>query len=302
MIGNYTKRLMGIRRRAIVVAVAFAAPLAALGLASPALAVTHHPTGEFAPFADCPLSTAGLSDCIFAETKGGEFVIGKKTVPINKTIILQGGFIEEEAGLKFVGAEDGNTLSKVALNVPGGLFGITPPASWSKEAKERFEEMINKGLTGVTATTELAAPASSIGLSTENLLFETGTALSLPVKIKLSNFLLGESCYIGSNAHPIVINFTTGTTEPPLPNKPIKGAAGTFEHNAEFTLITLSGGKLVNNSYAAPGAEGCGGALSGLVDPLVNSLIGLPSAAGHNTAILEGKLSTANAAAVKASE
>jgi hypothetical protein len=295
-------RLAGIRRRMLVIAVALMAPLATLGLVSPALAVEHHPKGEFAPFADCPLSTSGLSDCVLAETNGGEFTIGKKTVPINKTITLQGGFIEEEAGLKFVGAEDGNTLSKTALPVPGGLLGVVAPKTWPEWLQNLFNEFINKGFTGVTATTELAAPASSIGLSTENLLFEEGIALSLPVKIKLSNVFLGSNCYVGSNSSPIVINLTTGTTSPPEPNKPIKGRAGTFEHNEAFTLITLSGGRLVNNSFAAPEATGCGGAFSAFVDPLVDSILGLPAAAGHNTAILEGKLSTANAKAVKASE
>jgi hypothetical protein len=302
MIENYTKRLAPIRMRSLAVVLGAVVPLAMLWSASPALAVEHHPAGEFAPFADCPLSNSALSDCVLAETSAGEFTVGKKTVPINKTITLQGGFIEEETGLKFVGAEDSNTLSKVALYVPGGLFGIEPPKSWPKEAKDKFEEMVNKGLTGVTETTELAAPANDIGLNTTNLIFEEGTALSLPVKIKLSNFLLGESCYIGSNAQPILINFTTGTTSPPEPNKPIKGSAGKLEHNEAFSLITLSGGKLVNNSFAAPGAEGCGEPFSGLVDKLVDSELGLPSAAGHNTAILEGKLSTANAEAVRASE
>ncbi len=286
------------------VLLALVTPLATLGLASPALAVEHHPKGDFAPFSDCPLSTSTLTDCVLAEANAGEFTVGKKTVPINKTITLQGGFIEnEETGEQtFVGAEDGNTLSKTALNVPGGLFGIKAPESWPNEAKERFEEMINKGLTGVTVTTELAAPASSIGLSTRNLLFETGTALSLPVKIKLSNVFLGRNCYVGSNSNPIVINLTTGTTEPPAPNEPIKGAAGTLEIKDEFALIALSGGRLVNNSFAAPEATGCGGPFSSLVDPLVDAVFGVPAAAGHNTAILEGKLSTANAAAVKASE
>jgi hypothetical protein len=301
---NHVVRTAVIRRRIFTVVISAVASLAALGFASSsALATEHHPKGEFAPFKDCPLSDATVENCIFAETNAGEFSVGKKTVPINKTITLQGGFKENTSGvLEFIGAEDGNTLSKVALNVPGGLLGIEAPKSWPKFLQELFNEFINNGFTGVTATTELAAPATSIGLSTENLLFESGTALSLPLKIKLGNIFLGESCYVGSNAAPIVINFTTGTTEPPPPNKPIKGAAGTLEHNAEFTLITLNGGRLVNNSFAAPVAEGCGGALSELIDPLVDSILGLPAAAGHNTAILEGKLSTANAAAVKASE
>jgi len=304
MTKSYVVRAAGIRRRVIATAIGAVALLATLGLASSALATEHHPTGEFAPFKYCPLSTAGLENCILAETSAGEFTVGKRTVPINKTITLQGGFkentITEE--LEFVGAENGETLSKTALTVPGGLLNIVAPESLPKWLQEIFNNFINEGITGVTATTELAAPASHIGLSTENLLFERGTALSLPVKIKLGNVFLGEECYVGSNAAPIVINFTTGTTEPPAPNKPIKGAAGTFEHNANFTLITLNGGKLVNNSFAAPGAEGCGGFLSFLIDPAVNAALGLPAAAGHNTAILEGKLSTAAASAVKASE
>ncbi|HEY5044594.1 MAG TPA: hypothetical protein VII53_01930 [Solirubrobacteraceae bacterium] len=298
---NHKHRIVGICRHALVVVAALIVPLA---VASPALAVEHHPKGDFANFADCPLITPELNSCVFAQATSGEFTIGKKTVPINKTITLQGGFtVNPETGvLGFVGAEDGNTLSKTALYVPGGLFGIEAPKSWPTEAKEKFNKMINEGLTGVTATTELAAPASSISLNTENLIDAKGTALSLPVKVKLSNTFLGSNCYIGSNSSPIVINFTTGTTSPPEPNKPITGKVGTLEFKDEFTLIRISNNSLVNNSFAAPGATGCGGSFSSFVDPLVNTLLGLPSAAGHNTAILNGTLETAAAEAVKASE
>jgi hypothetical protein len=288
-------------RRALL---ALVVPLATLGLASPALATVHHPTGDYAPFADCPLSNPSLAFCIVAQTSSGEFAVGKKTVPINKTITLQGGTIlnPETFALTFVGAENGETLSKTALNVPGGLFGVHPPESWPKEAKEKFEEMINKGLTGVTATTELARPASDIGISTNNLLAEEGVALSLPVKVKLNNFLLGSSCYVGSEADPVILNLTTGTTSPPEPNKPIKGSVGEIEFKDEFNIVRLLGGSLVDNSFAAPEASGCGGALSKLINPIVNSQFGLPAAAGHNTAILNGNLEEAVAEAVKASE
>jgi hypothetical protein len=285
------------------VAVAVMAPLTALGAASPALAVEHHPTGIFAPFKDCPLANESINDCIFAQTKSGEFKVGKKTVPIVNTITLQGGFIDEESGeLKFVAAENGETLSKTAQPVPGGLLGILAPSFLPKFLQELFNEFINKGITGVTATTELAAPASSIHLSTENLLAETGIALSLPVKVKLSNPFLGESCYIGSNSHPVVIEFTTGATSPPPPNKSIHGKAGTFEQEDDFALIRLKNNSLVNNSFAAPGVEGCGGIFSFLIDPAVNAELGTPAAAGNNTAILNGTLETANANAVRASE
>jgi len=43
------------------------------------------------------------------------------------------------------------------------------------------------------------------------------------LEVRLENPFLGNSCYIGSNAHPVVIEFTSGTTSPPAPNKPING-------------------------------------------------------------------------------
>ena len=287
-----------------IAAISAVAVGAALGPASPALATEHHPTGEYAPYKDCPLNTSKLAYCVLAETGAGEFTVGKRTVPITKTITLQGGFIENEKTekLEFFGAEDGNTLSKTPQFVPGGLLGIVAPEFLPKFLQEIVNSLVSEGLDEVTALTELAAPATSIGLNTENLLTETGTAISLPLKIKLDNTFLGESCYIGSNAAPIVIDFTTGTTKPPAPNTPITGAPGTLAFNGSFTIITLTGTRLVNNSFAAPKAEGCGGLLAFLINPAVNIELGLPAAGGNNTAILEGNLATAAVSAVKASE
>lgn len=277
--------------------------LASLASASLALAAPHHPKGEFASFGDCPLSRPALAVCVFSESTGGSFVVGKKTVPLKNPVILQGGLEFTELGTEqFYGAEDGNTLSKTPQPVPGGLLGVEAPASWPKFLRDLFNETINNGFTGVTATVELAAPATAIQLNPINLLLEKGTALALPVKIKLDNPFLGNSCYIGSNSSPVNIEFTTGTTAPPLPNKPIKGAVGTVSTNETQSLITISGGRLVNNSFAASGANGCGGIFSFLIDPFVNSIVGVPSAAGHNTATLEGKIQTGEAPAVRASE
>ncbi len=285
--------------------VAVAALLVPFAFASSSFATEHHPKGIFAPFADCPLSNEAVADCTFAETTSGEFSVGKRSVPITKPIILQGGFSENKTTgeLTFYGAESGNTLSKVALYVPGGLFNIVAPEFLNKEQKEKFEKVINEGITGVTATTELALPASHIKLSVRNLIFEEGVALQLPVKVKLGNVFLGSNCYVGSEASPIILNLTTGETAPPAPNKPIKGASGELELEDGGALARLTGGSLVDNAWAAPGAHGCGGPLvEGIVDEAVNAELGIPAAAGHNTAILNGKLETAAAAAVKASE
>jgi len=268
--------------------------------ASQAIASSHHPTGEFEQFAECPLSHEAVKACIYSESNGGYFQMGAKTVPLVNPVILQGGL--EGTALAFVGAENGETLSKTPQPVPGGLLGIEAPAWWPTWLKNWFNEQINNGFTGVTATVEVAGSDSAIKVNTLNLLFEKGTALSLPTKIKLSNPILGSSCYVGSDSSPVTLDFTTGATSPPPPNESIHGAAGTAENNEAGTLLTLSGGRLVNNSFAAPAAHGCGGWLSFFIDPLVNSLVGLPSPAGTNAAILEGKLQTAIASAVKASE
>lgn len=288
-----------------LIAVGLTGILAALVLASSAFATAHHPKGEFAGFGECPLNRATITDCVLSVSNGGFFQVGTKTVPLKNPVTLQGGFEGASPNIKFYGAEEGNTLSKTPQPVPGGLLGITAPTWWPKFIQDWFNNLINEGFTGVFATVELTGPSkglTNIKLNTENLLFEEGTALGLPVKIHLENAILGSSCYIGSESKPVQIDFTSGTTSPPPPNKPLKGSAGEFTANEKFTLLTFSGGKLVNNSFAAPAASGCGGIFSFLVDPLVNSILGLPSAAGTNTAILEGKLQDAAASAVKASE
>jgi hypothetical protein len=269
--------------------------------ASQAFASSHHPTGEFTPFAECPLSHPKVELCIVSTSSGGFFQIGNKTVPLKVPQILQGGLEEGAEKIIFVGAENGETLVKTPQTVPGGLLGIEAPKWWPFFLQVLFNETINKGLTGVTATVELAAPASEIIIDQEALLAEKGTALSLPLKIKLSNSFLGSNCYIGSNSNPVTIAFTSGETSPPPPNKPIHGSAGTVSIS-EQGVITIAGGSLVNNSYAAPKANGCGGLFSLFVDPFVDSLVGLPAPAGTNAAVLEGKIQLAFAEFVRASE
>lgn len=270
-----------------------------LVLAPSALAASHNPKGEYAQFKECPLNRATITDCVYSLTSSGSFTIGKKTVPLVNPVTLQGGFEGSGAGLKFYGAENGDTLSKTPQPVPGGLLGIVAPTWWPKFIQDWFNEGISNGFTGVNAIVELTGPSkglTNIKLSTEKLLLEEGTALGLPVKIKLENALLGSSCYIGSDTKPVQIDFTTGTSGK------LKGAAGELTFNEAFTIITISGGKLVNNAYPAPAASGCGGIFSFFIDPLVNSILGTPSPAGANSAILEGKLQDAASSAVKASE
>jgi hypothetical protein len=307
MVRSVVEHLTNIRKHALVVAIALVTSLGVLSVASPALAA---PKGEYAVFADCPLSNAELSACLVARTESGEITIGKQTVPIKNTQTLQGGFIEnrETGAMTFVGAADGNTLSKTPQKVPGGLLGLVKCNEIeNKEEREACEAIFENSLTGVTATTELAAPASSIGLCEGCLLLELPSppyppALSLPVKIKLDNPLLGSKCYIGSNSNPIILNLVTGTTSPPPPNKPIKGKVGEITSRAEGGILVIKNNTLVDNSFAAPKAEGCGGFFSFLINPIINAKLGLPSPAGTNTAILNGTLEQTGAESAREHE
>jgi hypothetical protein len=287
------------RLTSVLLAAALAS-LAVLGFASQALA--GKPTGEFANFSDCPLSNPEVTACVYALTTGGEFKIGSTTVPITKTMTLQGGIIGPTN--TFVDAADGNTLSKTPQTVPGGLLKIVAPEFFPEFLRVIFNEFINKGVTGVTASTELVG---EVGWNLSNAINKEGPAITLPVRVHLENSFLGPKCYIGSKANPITLALTTGTTSPPPPNMPITGSGGERELRAGGALIVARKTSLVNNEFSAPGAEGCGsqilfGLFTGLIDGAVDSESGVPSPAGHNTAILNGSEELGAAAAVKASE
>jgi hypothetical protein len=244
--------------------------VASLASASPALAKSTVKE-EFLPFADCPLETASV--CLVAKTASGEFVIGHKTVPIESTVTLQGGeATTSREAQPLVGAADGDTLSKTPLKEPGGLVGI--------------------GELGgeVTATAELAGPPSSVILDENALLLGSGTAVTLPIKVKLSNTTLGEECYIGSSSEPIVLHLTTGTTSPPAPTEPIKGGATVVEGGAKGKITRLKTVTLVDNDFSVPGASGCGGTLSPLIDLVVDADVGIPASAGQSKAIMAGPI------------
>ncbi|HEX4116146.1 MAG TPA: hypothetical protein VHY18_09770 [Solirubrobacteraceae bacterium] len=283
-----------------------AVSLAVLGFAAPALA--GKPTGRYANFSQCPLKVTGVNFCIFGQTSSGEFKIKKTQVPITKTITLQGGIIVPESGGEtFVNAANGETLSKTPENVPGGLLKIIAPKGWPEILQVIFNEFISKGITGVNASTELVG---NVTISRGSLLAGLPDALGLPVRVHLENSFLGSGCYVGSKAHPVNLELTTGATSPPLPNESIKGSLGEpefIEEDGEDALLVLRKNSLVNNTFSAPEAEGCGsqyffGLFTGLIDDAVDAELGLPSASGNNTAILDGTLENASATAVKRSE
>jgi hypothetical protein len=272
-------------------AAVLALALMALGFAGSASA--H--TGEWAAFNNCPSTNSTVNKCLHSVTHGGKIVLGKKTVPIVNAVTLEGGITEEieegpeEGFTHMVAASNGQTLSKTSQPVPGGLAGLVNCKEIGNFlVRIGCETVFENGLTGVNATLELARPASEVKVSQNNLVFEEGIALQLPVKVHLENPLLGSNCYVGSSSSPLIWPLTTGATSPPAPAKSIHGSSGTLTFSEGSQILHLTGSKLVNNSWSAPHASGCGGAIVELIlDPILDSQIGTPSAAGTNEAILE---------------
>jgi hypothetical protein len=258
-------------------------------------------TGNFTRFASCPYKNPEASKCILATTVGGEVVLGSRKVPIVNQAVLQGAVTSPgKSGFsKFIAATNGETLSTAPQPVPGGLAGIAAPEGSSSLVKAVVALFSENALTRVSATLELARPVSEIRFNEANLAGELGTALRLPLKIHLENPLLGPSCYVGSSSSPIYWNLTSGKTSPPAPSKPITGTVGEAEFLEEGSLLEAKGTTLVDNAWEAPLASGCGGFLSSLINPIVNSSGGLPVAAGKNVAVLDNSAFITAAAALK---
>lgn len=261
--------------------------MALLAVATPADA-SGAPGAPYTGLGDCPLRSATLHDptnlqvgCVVSLTNSGSVTIAGTKVPLTSPITLQFGVYWPASGpvVNFPDGAQANVYNTVApadgrelvanalqVNIPG-IANIIP------------------GVTSVFARVQLAGPITQFVPLAAG---ESFPVFNLPIKIQLVNALLGLTCYLGSNSHPIVLHPMTGTTSPPAPTPPLTGDPGTIDavpdpngHNtivASFTAATL-----VDNTFAVPGATGCG--LLGALDPLVNSAFGLPSAAGRNSVI-----------------
>jgi hypothetical protein len=225
---------------------------------------------EFAKFVNCPIDKGKA--CLYGETTSGEFKIGNKSTTIVNPTTLQGG-------LAYLGTETlpmipprfgAEELSLAAQPVPGGLTGVS-------------EEIGGP----TTATAELAGTPV---VTAVYLGFGHDTAVELPIKIHLENQELGPNCYIGSDAEPVVLHLTDGTTNPPAGTEPMTGKVGKNEGRDKGRLIAFIENTLVDNTFPVPAAKGCG--TSPVTEPAitaaVNSAEGLPAEPGKSYAILSG--------------
>lgn len=258
---------------------------AAMGMATSANAAD--PTGDYANFKYCPYTNTTVTTCVYSDTNGGAIKLGNSNVPIpsSKHLILQGGIaVGQTTTTPWYNAVGGPTLSPTSLDVPGGLVSMVSSNWFFGPLLDAFNSAISS-FNGVTATAELVGP---VKFSLGNILNSSGTGVELPLRIKLSNPFLGNDCYIGSAGTPVTFKLTTGTTAPPAGVTPKTGAPGTLSFIN--TVVLLNGTSLVDNTFAVPAATGCGSTFIDrpLVTFAVNAKVGLPAAAGVNSATLNG--------------
>jgi hypothetical protein len=256
--------------------------------AAPAGAATAKPTGIYAGMGDCPLSSPVLADpgnqqvgCVVSVTRGGSVTIGSTTVALTQPITLQFG-VYWPASAPTVEFPDGTVAN---------VFSTVPPASGRTLTTAALQVPIPglanflPGVTSVFAQVELAGPITDfVPLATG----EPYPVFHLPIKLHLFNALFGLHCYIGSDAHPIMLQPTTGTTSPPPPNQPTTGDSGTIDLASDPNgygafVVSFAGARLVDNALGVPVADGCG--IGGSLDWVINAVFGLPAAPGHNAVV-----------------
>jgi hypothetical protein len=251
--------------------VAVAGLVLAFAMLSP-VAQAKKPNPGYEQFAGCPspfTENPAVKTCVRSVIKSGHFKLGNKDVPIEKPITLTGG-VSEIFALSPVLFNSEGGLTKAKQKVPGGVIGLTG-LTW-------LAEFLGIEALTLYATTELAGTP----------LIASTVFAQLPIKVHLENStgVLGSKCYVGSTASPIVLNLTTGTTSPPPPNKPITGKAPGLFFEPVREIQEAKNGEYVDNSFAAPGANGCVLTLFGFIPISINGLVnaqsGLPAAAGTN--------------------
>jgi hypothetical protein len=232
-------------------------------------------------FSHCPVSNPAVTTCLFSSTYSTTFVIGSTTVSSTEPSTINLGLIVKPSGkiIPVLPTDGSSAMVAKPVDLPGGLTGI-PGAPAELD---------------VTATPQLVGMPS---INLDNLVTTDGVGLALPIDMLVGTptGILGSDCTIADAATPISLELTTGTTNPPSPNKPIKGSPGTLS-STDQGILTDHHLLLVDNSFAVPGADNCGP--DGAFDEILDLDKGLPSAAGSNSAVLGGNSYTAPASLIR---
>jgi hypothetical protein len=235
------------------------------------------PPGDWGPFTRCPvddpamLATTGTSSislggggtgtigfCLASNSTHGSITIGPLTTPTGNTNL--------QLGLVF----DNSTGVFTAIQPPGGDIVADPVP-------------ILGG--AVTATVESAGTPSNFNLFAGISLGQP--IITLPIKIHLESqsIPLGPNCFIGSDQNPIVLNPANTDLSNAMAKIEQFDPGGTPDPNGPLATIVVTGAIQGDNTFAVPGATGCGANDS--LDGTVDAVAGLPSPAGSNNLVLD---------------
>ncbi|MGH3376307.1 MAG: hypothetical protein ACRDP6_16355 [Actinoallomurus sp.] len=260
------------------------ATLAALIPAGSASATTLN--GVWAPFTRCPVddpamlaadgaTTADL--CLTSHSSSGTIKLGTTTATTGATDLQLGVLSGSTPSLA---SPSGGGLVADPVKIPGGLLGLMCPSA-VPVITQICQQLTDNALNNVIATVQPAGAPSDFSLPAG--LGAGEPILTLPVKISLRNPFLASTCTIGSNSHPILLK-PKNLTAPATGVTRFDGNGTPDPTNGDLLRIDLSGASQSDDSFAVPGATGCGAL--GLLDAAINLQTGRPSPAGKNDLVL----------------
>lgn len=217
---------------------------AGVALAATGLAMTGTASAAFPNYSDCP---RGSLYCVDIQSTNGFMDIKGFRVPIGTSLEIRGGLVSPDGSITtFVPPRGTTGVFAKPIQVPGGILGINFPLPGN----------------AVTATAELAGAPSTLRIGLDDF------SVTLPMKLKLTNPLIGPGCSIGSNSNPAYVRLNL-----------TRLGTGAFSPTDGLTFV---GNTNVDNTFAIPGATGCGINL-GLINAVINAKLKLPSSSGNNT-------------------
>lgn len=285
-------------RRVALLLLSFLLPLAASTMgAGTALSDTAASlNGQWSPFTRCPVEDpamlavdgrAQISFCIAASSPGGTFKLGNTTAAAGDTG-LQFGITGARNPPWAVVAPAGGVIAGAPVDVPGGLLGLMCP-SGDPVVASVCSLITDSNLNRVTATVEAADNPTDFSISAG---LQVGTPIvTLPIKVRLQNPLLGSTCYIGSDANPIILRPAVVDASKATFGYSFFDLDGTPNPSGPLIVLSASGLKEADTTFAVPGANGCG--LAGVLNGAINFKTGLPSPSGNNSLVLDNASSYA---------
>jgi hypothetical protein len=237
-------------------------------------------------FKECPVNAiygppnGGVPVCVVGVANQGTIDIGTLDTTFQGPGEVDGAFHGLALPPSWADALDGQSftappqlLSEPALALLGNPANVPPPAN-----------------SRVYVVAEQAGQLAFSVTITSGIV----TTLSVPLKFHIENPVVGPNCYIGTDASPVTLTLTTGTSGP------LTGTLGSirgFSFGSTSAGLQTLGTEVVDGQFSTPGATGCG--TEGYWDSAIDSTNSLPSPSGANRAVLYGNFDLANAHIVK---